>query len=109
MINLKKMKMLEPGHVLEIGEGLIVDENRVVHIISTNGFYFRVGIIPSDNISWFEQSDRKMIIDNIKTIVYIEEGVWSIKHMTQPLDEFNKLSDFIKEDIISKYVELMDE
>ena len=104
---MSKPILLEPGHVLQIGGSISLSGLTVY--VTTNEIRIPIGKIRGDYIRWFEQTDPESILQKTDTIVYIEDGVFGIRQMTDPWDEFKALSESNQRQVIGKFIELMEE
>lgn len=98
---------LEPGHILSIGNAISVAGLTVY--VTVDEVLIPIGKIRVDYIKWFDQTNPEQILDKATKVVYIEDGVFGIRQMTNPWDEFKALSESNQREVIQKYVELMNE
>jgi len=102
------MKVIEPGTILSLDGGIMLID-RSVHAVTTDNVLIPIGVIPWENVSWFNYDNKYTILKNATKIVFMEDGIFSLKHLTQPLDEFIQMLDTAaQEDVINKYVELLE-
>jgi len=102
------MRKLEPGLVLAL-DGAIALIDREVFAVTIDDLWIKIGVIPWENVSWFNVDIRYKILENATQIVFIEDGVFGLKHMTEPVDEFMSLDRASQDYIIEKYFEFIDE
>ena len=94
------MNKLEIAMVLNVAEhGLVIEDN---YEITKDGF--PVGTA-ENSLIWFPQSTKPKP-DEIKDIVYLGFQLWGVKQLVNKLDEFNKLSDTSKEEVLDRLIEL---
>lgn len=86
--------MKNSTHIVnDIVNDVIISGNKVY--IEHNNTLLFIGIIPDNEVSWFQST----IVDEteINKVVYLEEGVYSIKRLMTELQEFDFLSKHKKE------------
>ena len=101
------MRELCKGNVLEINDNLKITEDYTV-MVAVNGLeYIPVGTC-KNHLTWFKQT-KKPTSGEITEIIYLGEYKWGVKHFTPIIEEFNSLSDSIKEDILTNFLNAEEE
>jgi hypothetical protein len=87
--------MLEKGQILEINNEITIDKDYNVFSLT-----IPVGTL-INNLVWFPQFTELPSYDTIKQIVYLGDYQWGVKHLSRPIEEFNKLHFSKQEDLLN--------
>lgn len=87
-------EIIQKGTVLELDSKFFIDEEYNVYAMG-----FKVGYIPLDRLTWFDQSIKPKPKE-IKNIIFIEDGIFSIRELVDIIEEYNLLSLQDKEQVL---------
>lgn len=93
------MEKLTPGLVIEINDNFQLENNDVYARISDSDYFALVGSLEKD-LMWFKQST----VPEITKVVYLGNSLFGIKQLTDPLEEFDKMSWELKNNILHNAV-----
>ena len=95
--------------MLEIERGAIIKVDDTNGISIAKNYAVLIQGVPcgtlKENLTWFSKS-KKPNIEEIKEIVFINPYIWSIRHLTSRLEEFNLLSTADKEETLNNLDEV---
>ena len=87
--------MIEKGTVLAIDDAITIDKE-----YNVLNYDIPVGTLVN-NLVWFPEHTAEPSYKDINQIVYLGDYKWGVKHLSRPIDEFNKLSVSTQEDLLN--------
>ena len=98
----KQLNLFEPGSVLSLGDHYFISNRKVY--ASTGTYDICIGKLDPNSICWFKRyTNEEEILDNATSIVYLGEMLFGLKKLVIITDEFEKLTNDQKEEILLTY------